>query len=483
MSQLLLSLFVIYWLIGQFKAEKHSLYRELNRGFMASERIMVDSLLAKHLINPILNDSSNYGVRFKLNHDSIENDSLHINNAIIKVFNRDDLHGNLNIINIQNKDSVLMTDSSFIHLRASIDTNQSIFYQGVGMFVKRIEGMGFGREARISFYSSRADTSVLQKSFANYLAQNELDFSLQWISGKENIKATAKGLNIRSRVFDRSYAANLGGYQTHLIISIIPQILFAFVLLLVTLVSFRISYLNIKKQKRLLTIKNEFISNITHELKTPVATVKVALEALLDFDMKKDPEVVQNYLEMSLLEMDRLDLLVSKVLNNSVMENGGNLFSMGEEDLKLLIEEVLKSQYHRLKKNGASLSFNTDLGESLAMIDKIHLQGVLLNLIDNSLKYAGKNAILELSLSQQTSNYIIAIKDNGPGIPHEYLDKVFEKFFRVPTHDKHNVKGYGLGLNYAQLVIQHHKGSISVENLKDGGCEFKLKIPKLRHEA
>lgn len=477
MSQLLLTLFVIYWLIGQFNAEEHSLRRDLNRGFMTSERIMIDSLLAKHLIDPILKDSSNSRIKITYSMDSISNDSSVRNKIFFRPFDTGVHLGSVEIMDLRQLDSLQKAKPLFTHLHASTDTSQSLLYQGVGMFVRRIEGMGFGRDTRSSFFSSRADTSVLQKSFANYLAQNEFDFSLQWISGKDNIKASSKGLSIRSRVFDRSYAANIKDYQTHLITSIIPQILFAFVLLLITLLSFRISYLNIKKQKRLLTIKNEFISNITHELKTPVATVKVALEALLDYDKKKDPKVVQEYLEMSLLEMDRLELLVSKVLSNSVMENGVDQFSPEQVDLKLLIDDVLKSQQHRLEKGGASLNFKTELSEAKTMIDKVHFQGVLINLIDNSLKYAGDQVQIELDLSHREKNYKISIKDNGPGIPNEYLDKVFDKFFRVPTNDIHNVKGYGLGLNYAKLVVDHHDGSITVRNLSDGGCEFIIIIP------
>lgn len=477
MSQVLLTLFVLYWLMGQFNAEKHSLYRELNRGFDTSERMMIDSLLATHLINPILNDSSKYTLRFGFSSDSMNSNVLHPNTATARSLNPIDFHRRVNVIDINKNDSIFMTDSSILHISTATDTNQSMLYQGVGMFVKRIEGMGFRRSGRSSFFSSYADTLVLKKSFINFLQERDYDFSVQWITGKENIKVTHKGIMLTGRVFGKSFAVYVEDFQSHLITAIIPQIIFALVLLLITLASFRISHLNIKKQKRLLEIKNEFISNITHELKTPVATVKVALEALLDFDMKKDPEVVQDYLEMSLLEMNRLDMLVSKVLNNSVMENGANLFNPEEEDLKLLIEEVLKSQQHRLKKSGASLSFKSELDEAFVMVDKIHLQGVLLNLIDNSLKYSSSQIIIKLDLSQRAKSFVISIKDNGPGIPNEYLDKVFDKFFRVPTQDKHNVKGYGLGLNYAKLVIQHHKGSISVRNLSEGGCEFIVKIP------
>jgi len=106
--------------------------------------------------------------------------------------------------------------------------------------------------------------------------------------------------------------------------------------------------------------------------------------------------------------------------------------------------------------------------------DKLHVHGVLVNLIDNSLKYTCKKPKISIDLTQNEKETILTISDNGIGIPDEYLNKVFDKFFRVPTGDKHNVKGYGLGLNYAALVMKHHGGKISVENLDEGGCRFTL---------
>lgn len=480
LSQLLLTLFVIYWLMGQLKDEKHSLHRELRRSFDASERMMIDSLLSTHLINPILNKNTKDQIVIKYVSDSTLNDAMYKGDPIINPFSTRNRHGRMNIIEVKDLDSLRKADSSIRVIKISMDSSQSYLHRGVGLFVKRIEGMSPGRSGRASFFRLKADTLVLKNSFINYLQENEYDFSLTWISGKDKSINNREGIVLYSRVFDKSFSVNIENYQSYLFKAIIPQILFALILLLITLASFRISYLNIKKQKRLLYIKNEFISNITHELKTPVATVKVALEALLDFEMKKDPAVVQEYLEMSLHEINRLDLLVSKVLNNSVLENGGTLFFPKKEDLKMLIDEVLKSQQYRIQKNGVRLQFETELTVAVAELDKIHLQGVLLNLIDNSLKYAGENSIIEINLSQKQHAFEISIKDNGPGIPTEYIEKVFDKFFRVPTNDIHNVKGYGLGLNYAKLVMQHHNGSIFVQNLPEGGCEFILTIPIIK---
>ncbi|MBU1013657.1 MAG: HAMP domain-containing histidine kinase [Bacteroidetes bacterium] len=478
LSQLLLTFFVLYWLIGQYRMEKFTLQRELSRGFDTAERSMIDSLMSIHLINPILGDSSNFTIQLDLRSDSADRNSFDTLVTIADPHSIERHRGNVEIksLNIV-KDSMTKEKKPVFHIVPSGDTTNAYLYQGVRMFVNRMEGMGNYRSGRTSFFGSKADTLILQDNFKKFLQQNEFDFSLTWISSKEVIKPSHEGITISSRIFNNSFAVKLEGFNSYLLFAMGPQLFFALILLIITAGSFRLSYLNIKKQKKLLLIKNEFISNITHELKTPVSTVKVALEALLDFDMSKDPEVVKDYLEMSLLEMNRLDLLVSKVLNNSVLENGENLFETEDTDINSLIEEVIKSLQYRLSKNNASLNFSTVLSEAIAKVDSIHLQGVIINLIDNSLKYCKAPAIISLNLCRKAGYFEISVKDNGPGIPEEYLKRVFDKFFRVPTHNKHNVKGYGLGLNYAKLVMEHHKGSINVFNRTEGGCEFILKVP------
>jgi len=478
LSQLLLIFFITYWLIGQYRMEKFSLQRELSRGFDTAERSMMDSLLAVHLINPILGDSSNLTIQLAIRSDSTSGNGFDTLVTISDPHSLERHPGDMEMksLNIL-KDSITGDKKPVFHFVQNGDTTNPYLYQGVRMFVNRMEGMGYNRSGRASFFGSKADTLILKNNFNKFLKQNEFDFSLSWVSSKEEIKPSHKEITISSRAFNNSFAVKLEGFNSYLLFAMGPQIFFALILLLITAGSFRLSYLNIKKQEKLLLIKNEFIGNITHELKTPVATVKVALEALLDFDMSKDPAVVKDYLEMSLLEMNRLDLLVSKVLNNSVLENGKNLFEPEDSDLILLIEEVIKSLQYRLSKNNASLSFSTDLNEAISKVDSIHLQGVIINLIDNSLKYCKSPAMINLTLCSKAGYFEIAVQDNGPGIPEAYLGKVFEKFFRVPTHNKHNVKGYGLGLNYAKLVMEHHRGSITVKNLRDSGCEFLLKVP------
>lgn len=480
LSQILLTLFVIYWLVGEYNTERRLLHQELRRGFISAERIMIDSILATHLINPILRDSNYTSIQLSFVADSFNDNLSDKRITIIKPKRIKDNHGMTELIKMNNQNSTLQNDTSVVQLRSYTGTINTNLYRGVRMFINRYGRLDHNEFGRGTFISANADSVILQKAFLNILQQDHPEFEAYWSSKYEDVNNSQNGIVLLSSIFENTLSVHVSKFHLFLLAAISPQILFAFILLLMTFVSFRISHISLKKQKRLLYIKNEFISNITHELKTPVATVKVALEALLDFDMKKDPKVVQDYLEMSLLEMNRLDLLVSQVLNNSVLENGNKLFTKEDTNLDLLIEEVIKPLQYRVSKNDASINYTPALGEVSSLVDKIHLQGVLINLIDNSLKYGGEKVQIELGLKQHGNQIEISVKDNGPGIPKEYIEKVFDKFFRVPTGDRHNVKGYGLGLNYSKLVMQHHEGTISVRNFSEGGCEFLLTFPIIK---
>jgi signal transduction histidine kinase len=266
-------------------------------------------------------------------------------------------------------------------------------------------------------------------------------------------------------------------YEGYLTMEILPQITFAFVLLCVTAFALIFTYRGYIKQVRLNVLRSDFINNITHELKIPVATAKAALEALRSFGMKADAKITEEYLEMVSKEMSRLDSLTSKVLEHAKMEGQRNNLKLVETDLTAFSESITKSMNVLLNSIGADVSFVSPQTPVMVHIDKVYVEGVIKNLMDNSVKYAGDNVTIQLVLWQDENNAYISVNDNGPGIPKEYVSKVFDKFFRVPNGDKHNVKGYGLGLSFAYLVMQQHHGSIKAENLKDGGCRFTLRFP------
>jgi signal transduction histidine kinase len=276
------------------------------------------------------------------------------------------------------------------------------------------------------------------------------------------------------------YAVALNNYEKYLLIRILPEFLFSLFLFSVIALAFLLIYKNLKKQHQLTVLKNDLISNITHELKTPITTVGVAIEALSNFDVLASPQRTQEYLAISKQELNRLSLLVDRVLKMSLFEQGATDFSFERVDFKKLIEEVLIAMKLLFERSRAKVHFEVSCEDTTVFGDPAHLSSVVYNLIDNALKYArtGVDPVIRIRLSQQGENLLFEVADNGIGIPPAYMDKVFEKFFRVPLGDLHKVKGYGLGLSYVASVIEKHRGRIMVKSDLETGTCFSIELPQ-----
>lgn len=255
-------------------------------------------------------------------------------------------------------------------------------------------------------------------------------------------------------------------------------IVFSVFMILLTGFSFVFLYRNLRNQQRLTELKNDFINNITHELKTPIATVGVAIEALKNFNAIQNPERTKEYLDISGIELKRLSILVDKVLKQSMFEKKDMELEKEPVDLKQLVEETLRSMHLQFEQVQMKLSFETK-GESFSiMADRLHITSVVYNLLDNALKYSAENPEITVLLSDMGNTIILSVADNGIGIPAGYTNKVFDKFFRVPHGNVHNIKGYGLGLSYVAQVIKGHGGNIKVESTEGKGSTFTISLPK-----
>lgn len=274
-----------------------------------------------------------------------------------------------------------------------------------------------------------------------------------------------------------TYRLDLGSTAPYLLKRILAPILLSVFIVGITTLSFALLYRNLLRQRRLADIKNEFISNITHELKTPIATVSVAIEALRCFNATMDVEKSKEYLDISANELQRLSMLVDKVLKLSMFEKREIELKYELLDLNALVAEVTASMRLQSEKYGAAIQVKNE-GNTTLGGDRLHLVSVIFNLLDNALKYSNGTPKIELNVSGNTSHVTLAITDNGIGIPAEYRDKVFDKFFRVPTGNLHNAKGYGLGLSYAAHVVRKHKGTIAVTAADGGGTRFVITLPK-----
>jgi two-component system phosphate regulon sensor histidine kinase PhoR len=255
--------------------------------------------------------------------------------------------------------------------------------------------------------------------------------------------------------------------------------LFSSFLLLLTGITFFIIYRNLQKQSRLNSLKNDLISNITHELKTPLSTLSVALEALQQFGANANPKTTKEYLEISQNEVHRLSQMVDNILKTSLLEKQGLSLNPSEVNLKTVIETLVKSWQPRFNQLKGLVDFEAIDTDFTIEADEAQISSILNNLLDNSIKYCKDNPQVSIRLKAESNTVSMIIKDNGIGIPKEYQNQVFDKFFRVPTGDRHNVKGYGLGLNFVKHIMDLHQGLVTLESDTSGttfALTFKKKI-------
>jgi two-component system, OmpR family, phosphate regulon sensor histidine kinase PhoR len=255
------------------------------------------------------------------------------------------------------------------------------------------------------------------------------------------------------------------------------QIIVSVLLVGLTVFSFVLLLRSLVQQRKLTRIKNDFISNITHELKTPIATVSVAIEALRNFDALQDPQRTKEYLAISHNELQRLSFLVDKVLKLSMFEKQQIELKEEQVNLSQLVNEVVTSMKLQFEKYKAQVSVQLHGKDFTIHADRLHITSVLFNLLDNALKYSKGVPSIRVELKEHENEVELNVTDNGIGIAAEYRKKIFDKFFRVPADNTHNVKGYGLGLSYVAYVVQRHYGSIEVESQPGIGSRFIVKLP------
>lgn len=248
------------------------------------------------------------------------------------------------------------------------------------------------------------------------------------------------------------------------------------ILLVLTTLSFLYMLRTILKQKKLSDVKNDFINNMTHELKTPIATVFAAVEALQNFNALSDQRKTQNYLDISKQELQRLSDLVEKVLHIAAEEKDDFELFREATDLHEIIDNILSN--HQLKAGKPlQLRYDNSLSGQTVLVDKVHLGNAINNLVDNAIKYSGEHPQVHILSSREEDQLVIRVKDNGIGIPRHYQENIFDKFFRVPTGNLHNVKGFGLGLSYVKKIVEMHGGTVYVQSEPDKGSEFIITIP------
>lgn len=248
-------------------------------------------------------------------------------------------------------------------------------------------------------------------------------------------------------------------------------------LLLILTGSFAYTIFSILRQKKISEMKTDFINNMTHEFKTPVATIMIASEALRDPDVNEDRKRVSKLAGIIYDENIRLGDHIERVLNIARIEKDDLKIERKEVNLHDLIHAVSDSMSLQLQKKNAKINMNLLAAKSTILGDELHLSNVFYNLIDNAIKYSKEAPEITINSNNTHADFVITVADNGIGMGRDQQKKIFEQFYRIPTGNLHDVKGFGLGLSYVNNMVKRMGGTIKVKSEKDKGSEFELRFP------
>ncbi|MCE2734739.1 MAG: HAMP domain-containing sensor histidine kinase [Cyclobacteriaceae bacterium] len=254
---------------------------------------------------------------------------------------------------------------------------------------------------------------------------------------------------------------------------------FSSVVLLIVIIFFGYALLVIFKQKRLSEIQKDFINNMTHEFRTPLSTIALSAEVLRQQAEQIQPERTRNYTTIIEQETKRMRQHLERMLQIARTDKADLQLKLTEQNIHLLIEETVNNLKPLFDEKQAQVNLQLQAIRFTCLADKHHLTNALFNLIDNALKYVNQLPVITVSTFNQDKHIIISIQDNGIGIEKDQQKRIFQKFYRVPTGNVHNVKGFGLGLSYVKQVVEAHKGKISVNSAKDLGSTFQIILSAL----
>ena len=267
------------------------------------------------------------------------------------------------------------------------------------------------------------------------------------------------------------------GKNIHILRSVVFLLLASAFFTLIIILTFGITIHIILKQKKLSAIKSDFINNMTHEFKTPIATISLAVDSINNPKVISNSDQIKYFTNIIGEENKRMDSRVESVLQMSLIDNSDFDFRMEETDIHEVIMQASKNVELLLKREQGHIRFNLEAENPVFQLDKTHMLNIFTNLIDNAIKYSNEAPEIGISTKNDEKGMLIEIEDKGIGMSKEQQGKIFDKFYRVPTGDIHNVKGFGLGLSYVKAVVLALGGRINVKSEKGRGSVFTVFLP------
>ena len=299
----------------------------------------------------------------------------------------------------------------------------------------------------------------------NHRKHNATQFRQQLFPTEKNADTYFMNLSFHDRASYREQATKMA----------FPSIMVTFVLVIIVVIT--IAFL--LRQKKSEETKTDFLNNMTHELKTPIASISLAAQMLNDGGVQKSSTMLQHLSQVISDETRRLGSLVEKVLQTSVFESKVSVLQLKEDDVNELIQRVVKNFAFKINSKEGKITTSLKARSSVALVDDTHFTNVIYNLLENSLKYRRNELIINVSTWNERNKLCISFEDNGIGIKKENIKHIFERFYRVPEGNLHNVKGFGLGLAYVKKIVAEHHGTIAVESEYQVGTRFIITLPTI----
>lgn len=332
--------------------------------------------------------------------------------------------------------------------------------------------INLGLDFQYSLYSSTLDT--LYSSSLFHFTPDSLFVDAGFSVSSSEMKQARKGENYFTVFFPTFIIKD--NYKTEDISS--PWIFLILVSIMV-LVYLTYSVIVIVRQKKLSDIKTDFINNMTHELKTPIATIKLSSNTLLNDDFSSDPERLKRYASIIYRENKRLENQVERVLNIAKMSKNSTQLALADFDFHDFLLDTEDTFEVKLEEIGGTLEMNLGATNFIILADSVHIKNITYNLLDNAMKYRDESRSLQLKITTKNTKkgFVIEFSDNGLGISKENSKYIFDKFYRVPTGNVHDVKGFGLGLYYVSTIVEQHGGTIQLKSQVGVGTTFILTFP------
>lgn len=257
-----------------------------------------------------------------------------------------------------------------------------------------------------------------------------------------------------------------------------PMWLATSIILMIVIAFFIYALYVVFAQRSLSRVQRDFINNMTHEFKTPISTISAIQQVLLRPENETKVDQRRNYLGIIGTEAARLNAQVEKVLSITKVENKNFILTKDQIHAHQILREVIYKNSNLAETQNVAVEGNFKAKDDLILADQVHFSNIAFNLVDNGIKYAGRGSKITLSTFNRGDNFILSVKDNGPGISQKEIKKIFDKFYRVHTGNVHDVKGFGIGLFYVKKVVEAHNWKIKVISEKNKGSDFIITIPQ-----